>query len=187
MRKILSISFFIFCCYQTSIVLADDLALKTPPDLGTAEIATLSVAEQIDANVKVFLDAQRRVFGRAILFCSTNQKRGDRPIEQILASYIEAYSRGTKEAMLEIVKTDKSIAQPGFLPSDRDLDMVDKQGDVFLIAVQGNPEVGCKKLGDILSSGSTTTYRDRALGSYHEYLGRRRENCAKLPQSNGCE
>jgi hypothetical protein len=142
-----------------------------------------STEEQVDANVKELVVAQRRVLTRAAAFCTAS----GRSLNQRLESYIDAFSTGTKAGMIEVSKTDKNILRPAPGYTKTDLEMMDKQGDVFLKGVQMNPDLGCKKLADFLGSGTMAAFKESTLQSHREYSAKRAAYCASVPKPQSCE
>jgi hypothetical protein len=163
-----------------AVVAQDGLASEASPQ---------SRNEQVNANVKVLAAAQMRVLSRAAAFCSNSQLPPGRPLDQRLASYIEAFSIGTAAGMNEIASTDNNsdILSPIPAHSKTDIEMMDKQGEIFLKAAQSSPERGCKKLSELLDAGSIESFKNSTLQNYQEYKLKRLKYCSKEPKPKNCE
>ena len=170
------------------LVLIAAIAVASQNGLAS-EASPQSRNEQINANVKALAAAQMRVLNRAAAFCSNSQLPPGRPLDQRLTSYIEAFSIGTAAGMNEIASTDTNndILSPIPAHNKMDIEMMDKQGDIFLKAVQSSPERGCKKLSELFDAGSIDSFKNTTLQNYQEYKIKRLKYCSKEPKPKNCE
>ena len=166
----------------SNVLVALTLAVSSTNGNST-EIYPRSAEEQVNANINVLVVAQRRVLARAATFCTTS----GRSLDVRLEAYIDAFSAGTKAGMIEIAKTEPAILNPVPAHTKTDFEMMDKQGDVFLRGVQSNPDIGCKKLGDFLDSGTIAAFKESTLQSHREYSAKRAEFCATVPKPKNCQ
>ena len=91
-----------------------------------------STPSRIDAVVKALADAQIRVLGRAVTFCTANHQPENRSLDGSFKSYVDAFSAGTKAAILEIAKTDKDFLSSAPAYESKDLEIMDRQGQLLL-------------------------------------------------------
>lgn len=152
-----------------------------------APILSASEVEQIDASVEVLANAQTRVFGSSAAFCAANDQPQGRRTDASLKSYVGAFKAGTKAGMMEIAADDKDILTTSLSYEDRDFEMIDKQAAVMLAAIQRSAALGCKRLADILDSGTVEAFKQQALDSHREYKARRVAYCARDPKPKNCD
>ena len=151
----------------------------------TGERSSQSETDQIDAVVKALVDAQLRAVSKAVAFCVANHQPESRSLDASLKSFVEAFSTGTRAAIIEIVKTDKDLLRSGPMYRDRDLEMIDRQGELLLKKVQASPPTECMKLGALLDSRTAATFRESTL-RYQEFKAKRAEYCARVPKPKDC-
>jgi hypothetical protein len=142
--------------------------------------------EQADRVVKALADAQTRVLGKAVAFCSASHSPEGRPLDDSFRSYLQAFSAGTKAGMIEIAKTENQPL-PSASPYDsRDLEQMDRQGQQLLRNVQASPADECRKLSAFLGSGTSESFKEEALRGHREYKARREAYCAQVPKPKSC-
>ena len=147
---------------------------------------TASNDAKIDAMVKSLTVAPARTLGKASAFCSANHQPAGKPLDERLAAYVAAMSSGTREAMLEIAKTDAGYLQSGPAYSLKDFEMMDQQADMLLKQVQASPAGVCAKLGETLDAGSSSFFKEETLRSYQQFQARRAQYCAHSPKPANC-
>lgn len=154
---------------------------------GADEASAESTSSQIDTAVKTLVDAQARVLSKAVAFCTARHQPANRSLDDTFRSYIEAFAAGTKAGMLDIAQTDKEF--PGSAPTyqGKDLEMMDRQGELLLKKVQSSPATECMKLGGFLGSGTSATFKESTLQSYRDYKAKRADYCAQRPRPKNCE
>lgn len=142
---------------------------------------------QIDAQVKALSEAQGRVLGKAAAFCAEQHQPQGLSLDDALKSYVAAFSEGTRAGMTEIEKNDKSYLASAPAFGDKDFEMMDKQADSMLKSVQASPATACKKLGAVLESGTSASFKESTLQAYSQYKAMRAKYCARIPKPKGCE
>jgi hypothetical protein len=143
--------------------------------------------KHLDASVEALANAQARVFGSSAAFCAANEKPQGRPTDASLSSFLGAFRAGTRAGMIEIAANDKDILSSGPSYQDRDFEMMDKQAAAMLAAIQSSAALGCKKLADILESGTAEAFKQQALDSHREYKAKRAAYCAREPKPKNCD
>ena len=141
---------------------------------------------KVDAMVKSLAAAPARTFGKAASFCAANHQPAGQALDVRLTAYVSAMSSGTREALLEIAKTDPGFLQSTPAYSGKDFDMMDQQADAILQQVQASPAEGCAKLGSTLEAGNSAFFKDYTLQSHREYQAKRAQYCARSPKPANC-
>lgn len=142
---------------------------------------------RIDTAVNALADAQTRLFGSSVAFCTAGQQPEGRQTDSSLRSFVEAFKSGTKAGMLEIAASDRDVLSSIPAYQDRDFEMLDKQAAGLLATVQGSAVLGCKKLATVLESGTAETFQEQALESHRQYKARRAAYCAQHPKPRNCD
>lgn len=145
-----------------------------------------SSGAKVDALVQSLAVVPARTFGKAASYCAANHQPAGLALDARLKTYVVAMSAGTREAMLEIAKTDPSFLQSTPPFGDKDYEMMDKQADAILKRIQASPVEGCAKLGTTLDSGSSAFFKDYTLQGYREYQAKRAQYCARSPKPANC-
>ena len=142
---------------------------------------------QLESAVKALADAQVRVLGRAAAFCTANRQPENRSLDTSLNSYVEAFSSGTKAAMIEITKTDSDFVKSAPPYQGRDLEVMDQQAQQLLRKMQSSPASECRGLGNFLDSGTPASFKKRTFQSHRDYEAKRAEYCAQKPKPKNCD
>ena len=165
----------------TLVVLATASGISAAaPSLSEDEV------ERIDASVEALANAQTRIFGSSAAFCAASDQPQGRRTDNSLSSFVGAFKAGTKAGMIEIAESDKGILSSAPSFQDRDFEMMDKQAAMMLAAIQSSAAQGCKKLADILDSGTAEAFKQQALDSHREYKAKRVAYCARDPKPKNC-
>ena len=141
---------------------------------------------KVDAMVKSLAVAPARTLGKAASYCTANHQPAGQALDARLKTYVAAMSAGTREAMLEIAKTDPAFLQSTPPYSGKDYEMMDKQAETILQQVQASPADGCAKLGTTLDAGNSAFFKDYTLQGYREYQAKRAQYCARSPKPANC-
>lgn len=177
--------------HMTKAVQFATAALVVLAAVSSTSVAAPSLSEgevkHIDASVEVLASAHTRILGGSAAFCAAHDQPAGRRTDDSLKSFVGAFKAGTKAGMMEIAAVDKDIL--GSAPSyqDRDFEMMDKQAAAMLAAVQASAVPGCRKLADILESGTVEAFKQQALESHREYKARRVAYCARTPKPKNCD
>ncbi len=152
-----------------------------------SQLSPAAVSARIDSSSKTLAEVPIRTFGKSAAYCTAQHQPDGPPLDERLKNYSADMSLGTRDALLEITKTDTAFLKSVPTFDSKDFERMDKKADTMLQSIRAAPAAGCAKLSAILDEGTRAFFKELTLKSYREYQTKRAQYCAAQPKSADCD
>jgi hypothetical protein len=156
-------------------------ASAAPTEAGSA-----AVRAKIDSDVNVLATAATRTFGKASAFCTEQHLPQGTAMDELYRTFSAAVASGSREALVQMARTDPALLDTVEIPTNEQLDNLDKKSDQLLQSAQATPAPVCGKLSTIMSQSNSALFKDLLLKSSRDYPAKRAQYCARKPKPADC-
>ncbi len=151
-----------------------------------ADAVPAAISAQIDGMVKVISQMPQRAFGKSVGFCAAQHLPADVALDARLAGMVSAITVGSRNALLEIARTDPRFLKAMPMPNAQDTAVMDKRGDQMLANVKASPAESCAKLVGRLQAQNPEFFKELVMKDFRAYEARRTQQCAATPKPADC-
>lgn len=135
---------------------------------GSTEVPAATISARIDTYSNMIAEASIRLLSKSATYCTARHQPPGASLDEQLKAYAATASAGTREAMLEIAKTDPDFFKMLDVMSSSDLAKLDERGTEMLKNTQAEPEALCSKLSKKLAQPTLATFKELTLQGYRE-------------------